>query len=224
MIQHPIFWFGVFPLVGYLIGSIPFGVLIARARGIDLRKVGSGNVGATNVVRSVGRVWGYLCFLLDLLKGFIPSLLTGLLLGLTRTTPTPVQQCAWLATGTACVLGHVFPVWLGFRGGKGVATSLGVVLGMYPYFTLPGLIVFGMWVVITRLSGYVSLGSILSCLAFLPVFLILHWSEVKQLWPLTIFASVIILLIVWRHRGNVKRLLNGTENKIVQKKGIWDRG
>ncbi|MBN1941926.1 MAG: glycerol-3-phosphate 1-O-acyltransferase PlsY [Phycisphaerae bacterium] len=214
MIDHPFFWFGVFPLAGYFIGSIPFGVLIARARGVDLRRVGSGNVGATNVVRSVGRGWGYLCFLLDLLKGFGPSLTAGVLLGATGATPNAAQQAAWLAIGAACVAGHVFPVWLGFRGGKGVATSLGVVLGMYPWFTAPGLIVFGLWIIITLVSRYVSLGSVLSCLAFVPVFAALHWSELPALWPLAVFASVIVLLILWRHRTNVRRLLAGTENRI----------
>jgi glycerol-3-phosphate acyltransferase PlsY len=117
MMEQPLIWFVAFPLAGYLVGSIPFGVLIARARGVDLRKVGSGNVGATNVVRSVGRGWGYLCFLLDLLKGFVPALTVGLLLGTCGSTPSPTQQGAWLAVGAACVAGHVFPVWLKFRGG-----------------------------------------------------------------------------------------------------------
>jgi glycerol-3-phosphate acyltransferase PlsY len=214
MMEHPLIWFGAVPLAGYLVGSTPFGVLIARARGVDLRKVGSGNVGATNVVRSVGRTWGYLCFLLDLLKGFLPSLTVGLLLGVCTTTPSPSRQAVWLAVGAACVAGHVFPVWLKFRGGKGVATSLGVVLGMYPYFTTPGLIVFGLWIVITLISRYVSLGSIISCAAFVPVFVALHWSEIQKLWPMTLFACVIVFLILWRHRTNVQRLLAGTENKI----------
>ncbi|MBN1555689.1 MAG: glycerol-3-phosphate 1-O-acyltransferase PlsY [Phycisphaerae bacterium] len=217
MLQHPLIWYGVFPLAGYFIGSIPFGVLIARSRGVNLRQVGSGNVGATNVVRSVGRGWGYLCFLLDLLKGFVPSLTTGLLLGACAATPDAARQGAWLAVGAACVAGHVFPVWLTFRGGKGVATSLGVVLGMYPYFTAPGLIVFGLWIIITLVSRYVSLGSILSCLLFVPVFAVLHWNELRILWPMTIFACVIVLLILWRHRTNVKRLLAGTENQIGRK-------
>lgn len=219
MMHHPLIWFGLFPLAGYFIGSIPFGVLIARMRGVDLRKVGSGNVGATNVVRSVGRGWGYLCFLLDLLKGFLPSLAVGLLLGTCGTTPTAAQQGAWLTVGAACVAGHVFPVWLKFKGGKGVATSLGVVLGMYPYFTLPGVIVFGIWIVVTLVSRYVSLGSIVACTAFVPVFAVLHWNDLEKLWPLTVFACVIIFLILWRHRTNIQRLLAGTEHKIGKKTG-----
>lgn len=214
MLDHPVLWLGAFPLAGYLAGSIPFGLLIARARGVDLRKVGSGNIGATNVVRSVGRGWGYLCFLLDLLKGFAPTLTAGILLDATTAPPETIRQAAWLAVGAACVLGHVFPVWLKFHGGKGVATSLGVVLGVYPYFTAPGLLVFVLWVVATLWSRYVSVGSILASAAFLPVFLALQGNDVPRLQPLLFFAAAIILLILWRHRTNIRRLLAGTEHKI----------
>lgn len=211
------------PLAAYLIAATPFGVLIARFKGVNLRTVGSGNVGATNVGRTVGKGWGYLCFFLDMTKGCVPTLLAGWLIGaITARPPGTLQQGVWLAVGAACVMGHVFPFWLKFHGGKGVATSLGVVLGMFPYFTYPGLAAFATWIVITLISRYVSLGSVLASLTFLVYFvalnaLFLSWREVLALWPLAIFAAVMTGLILVRHRANIHRLLNGTENKIGSK-------
>ena len=220
MIDNPIIWFGVFPLVAYLIGSVPFGVLIARANGVDLRKVGSGNVGSTNVTRALGRRWGYLCFLLDVLKGLIPTLAAGWVIGaidLDGTPPTYLQQGAWLGVGAGCVFGHVFSVYLRFRGGKGVATSLGVVLGIYPYFTWVGLVGFGLWGVVTVLTRYVSLGSIVACVAFIPLFVVFNYEMVRDLRPLGVFAAVIVAIILFRHRTNFRRLMQGTESKIGRK-------
>ena len=189
MIESPVIWFTVLPLAGYLIGSIPFGVLIARAKGVDLRKVGSGNVGATNVARALGKRWGYTCFLLDLAKGFAPTFVTGYLIGAAHlATPSIAQQAAWLTVGAAAVAGHVWPVWLKFRGGKGVATSLGVVLGVWPFFTIPGLIVFAVWIAVTLASRYVSLGSVIGSLAFVPIFAILQGRHTMDLWCLGLFA------------------------------------
>jgi len=217
MSEHAILFFVLFPLAAYAMGSVPFGVLIARAHGVDLRKVGSGNVGATNVGRILGRKWGYLCFLLDVLKGFAPVLTAGLLLRGQEGFPSELHQVAWLSVAFAAVLGHVFSIFLKFRGGKGVATSLGVVLGVFPYFTWPGLAAFGLWIVVTLVSRYVSVGSIVSALAFLPLFAAFNWSRMTKLWPLGVFAAAVVLLILLRHRGNVRRLLAGEENKIGRK-------
>ncbi len=218
MADNPWFLLIVLPLVGYGIGSIPFGVLIARSRGVDLRKVGSGNVGATNVGRVLGRPYGYVCFALDVAKGLLPVLAAGAVLRNLPGFPTLVHQFAWLGAGCGAVLGHVFSVWLRFRGGKGVATALGVVLGIYPFFTLAGLIAFALWIAVTLLSRYVSLGSVVAAIAFVPLFLALNWGRVADLWPLLVFAVLIIALIVIRHRSNLRRLLQGTENKIGSKK------
>ncbi len=237
MIDNPVIWFTLLPLAGYFVGSIPFGVIIARMHGVDIRKVGSGNVGATNVGRVLGRRWGYICFLLDLAKGFLPTALAGVLIGTIRldksflivlngdNLPTSTQQGAWLAVGCAAISGHIFNIWLKFRGGKGVATSLGVGLGVFPYFTLPGLVAFGLWIVVTGISRYVSLGSIIGCSMFMPIFISMHYRQVGQLWLFTIFAAMIVVLVNVTHRANIRRLLSGRENKIGSKnKAVASQG
>ena len=205
------------PIAAYMAGSIPFGVIIAKAHGVDLRKSGSGNVGATNVGRVLGRKWGYLCFFLDLAKGFAPAMAAVLLVPAGGDGPSGLQQAVWLGAGVGAILGHVFPVWLRFRGGKGVATALGVVLGIWPYFTYAGLVAFGLWIAVTLISRYVSLASVVAAIAFVPL-LALFNRQIGQLWPLATFATAMAALIVVRHRTNIRRLLNGTENKIGQKK------
>ncbi len=209
----------VFPLAGFLAGSIPFGFLIGRAKGVDLRRTGSGNVGATNVARVLGRGWGYFCFALDAAKGFFPVFFAGLFLcagGLTAS-----EQAAWMCAALGCILGHIFTPFLKFRGGKGVATSLGVVLGFWPYLTLPGLAAFALWAAVTLLSRYISLGSIVAAAAFAPLFVgycLLKGQSPQQMWPLLVFAVAMAALIIFRHRTNIRRLLAGTESKIGTRK------
>ena len=204
--------------VGYLIGSVPVGVILARAHGVDLRKVGSGNVGATNVGRALGARWGYLCFFLDVAKGLAASLLAGAVVGADPSLPPQLSQSIQVGVGCAAVGGHVFNPWLGFRGGKGVATSLGMVLGIYPALTWPGLTALGVWIVVTMASRYVSLGSVVAALAFLALFAAYNWGSLQDRWPTGAFAAVMVALILVRHRGNIRRLLNGTENKIGRKR------
>jgi len=219
VLENPAFLLVAFPAAGYVIGSTPFGVILARWRGVDLRKVGSGNVGATNVGRALGKAWGYLCFFLDVAKGLLPVLAGGVILRCQPGFPTNLHQAAWLGVGCGAILGHVFSFWLRFRGGKGVATALGVVLGIYPYFTFAGLAAFAVWIVVTLTSRYVSLGSITAGLAFLPLFVAMNWPEICDLWPLVAFAGAMVALILLRHAGNMRRLLNGTENRIGRKAG-----
>ncbi len=213
--------FAVLPLAAYVIGSTPFGVIIARAHGIDLRKTGSGNVGATNVGRVVGKKWGYLCFGLDVLKGLAPVLLVGIYLhGSGDDAPSPYKQSVWLAVAFGAIAGHVFSFWLKFHGGKGVATSLGVLLGFYPYFTWAGLAALGIWVVAVLLWRYVSLASIIAAGAFPILFVgacLLSGRSVGSLWPLLAFAAAMAGLVIIRHRSNIARLLNGTESKIKKR-------
>ena len=223
MTRNPFILFAVFPLAAYLIGSTPFGVIVARLHGVDLRKVGSGNVGATNVGRVVGRPWGYLCFFLDVAKGFLPVLAAGAVLRAGEEFPTLLDQAAWLAVGFGAIAGHVFSFYLKFRGGKGVATALGVVLGIFPYFTYAGLCALGIWIAVTLTSRYVSLGSMVAAVAFLPLFAAFNWPA-AHLWPLGAFAAAMVLLIIIRHRTNIARLLNGRENKIGQKKPPRKKG
>lgn len=206
--------FTLLPAIGYLVGSIPFGIIIAKFHGKNLCSSGSGNVGATNVGRVVGRKWGYICFLLDVLKGAVPTAITGWLIGAYGNVPTIMQQSAWLCVGAGCVFGHVFNIWLKFRGGKGVATSLGVLLGIFPYFTYPGLCAFALWIIVTLVTRYVSAGSIVAAAAFFPVFVVVNFGKVGRLKLLGIFSVVMGLLIIVKHTGNIRRLIQGTENKI----------
>ena len=204
-------------IAAYLLGSVPFGVLIASAHGMDLRSIGSGNIGATNVARALGRKWAYICFALDVLKGLIPMLIAKSLVHETSLATLSL----WLAAGCAAVLGHVFSIYLKFKGGKGVATSVGVVLGLYPYYTLPGLIAFLVWLIFLLIWRYVSLASIAASLAF-PIALIAtislnaNWNF-TQLWPIIIVALAMPLLVILRHVENIKRLLEGSEAKVLQK-------
>lgn len=208
-------------VAGYLCGSIPFGLLIGRLKGVDIRQAGSGNIGATNVGRVLGRGWGILAFGCDLLKGFVPVLVFGLVVS-GRIEGVHGWRVHVLQMGVAagCILGHLFPLYLGFRGGKGVATSLGVVLAIYPYFTWTGLIAFAVWLALTGMTRYVSVGSIGAAIAF-PIifagFARVHrasWGTAVDLWPMYVFALLIVALVVYRHRGNMQRLWRGTENKI----------
>lgn len=212
-------WFYALPLAAYVIGSTPFGVIIARSKGIDLRKCGSGNVGATNVGRTMGKRWGMLCFTLDALKGFVPTLLAGYIIGAMHGVPKVHEQLLWLGVAAGCIFGHVWSFWLKGKGGKGVATSLGVVLGFFPYFTYAGLCAFALWIIVTKISRYVSLGSVCAAVAFTPLFIAFNWKTgIENLLPLGAFALFMCVLIIYLHRGNIKRLMAGTENKIGAKK------
>ncbi|MHC4891034.1 MAG: glycerol-3-phosphate acyltransferase, partial [Planctomycetota bacterium] len=157
-------------IAAYLLGSVPFGVIIAGAHGKNLRSIGSGNIGATNVSRALGRKWAYFCFLLDVLKGLAPMLVARILIEV--PSPTPGLLSLWLAVGCAAILGHIFPIYLKFKGGKGVATSLGVALGLWPYYTICATIAFVIWTTVVLLWRYISLASIAASIAF-PLTLIL---------------------------------------------------
>jgi glycerol-3-phosphate acyltransferase PlsY len=124
-----------------------------------------------------------------------------------------MAQTAWLLTGYCAIAGHIFSFWLRFRGGKGVATALGVVLGIWPFFTVAALAALGVWIIVTLISRYVSLGSIVAAATFLPAFAWLNWPA-TGLWPMATFAAAMAGLIIFRHRTNILRILAGTENKI----------
>ena len=210
--------FAALLLGAYLLGSVPFGPIIAAAHGIDLRKVGSGNIGATNLARALGKHWGYVCFALDLAKGFLPAMAAGVWLdNFTATT----GLLARLAVGCAAIIGHVFPVYLRFKGGKGVATSFGVALGFWPYYTLCAAAALMVWIIFVLIWRYVSLASLAASVAF-PVVLVLAiavtpgW-RFSDLWPLLLVAIGIPVLVFVRHRENMVRLLAGTESKVLQK-------
>ncbi len=199
----------------YLLGSVPFGLIIASAHGRDLRTIGSGNIGATNLARVLGRKWACFCFFLDMLKGLVPMLLATKLAASCLTVPC---LSLVLAVGFAAVLGHIFPIYLKFKGGKGVATSFGMALGLWPYYTICAFVAIVLWTAVVLTTGYISMASIVAGLAF-PLALLLaiilnpNWDFVV-LWPLLTAAIVIPLVVIIRHRQNIKRILAGTETKI----------
>ncbi|OGT99553.1 MAG: acyl-phosphate glycerol 3-phosphate acyltransferase [Geobacteraceae bacterium GWC2_48_7] len=183
-------------LLAYLLGSIPTGLLLGKMYGIDVRKEGSGNIGATNLYRTVGRKVGIITLVGDCFKGLIPVLVI-------KYFALPVEVAAWV--GLAAFCGHVFSVFLGFKGGKGVATALGVFLGLSP---LSVAIVLALFVLLMIKWRYVSLGSI-SAAAVMPLAVYLFGNG-----PTVIFVtSIISLIVIARHYENIRRLLAGTENR-----------
>ena len=189
-------------LAAYLLGAIPNGLLIARLKGVDLQRVGSGNIGATNVYRCVGKGWGILAFALDAVKGFVPAFVFPRLVA-------GAPEWFGLACGVAAVAGHNWPVWLKFKGGKGVSTSAGMLLGIAPGAVGVGFLVFAVTVALTR---FVSLGSILEAVA-VPAAYISMTGGANRL--LAGALAVMGLLVVVKHRANIRRLLAGTEPRIA---------
>jgi len=183
-------------VLAYLFGSIPFSYLVARRKGIDVRTVGSGNVGATNVMRSAGRAAGLAAFALDFLKGSAASWIAARLAG------TAVGALA----AVMAVIGHMLPVWLSFKGGKGVATGAGAFLPLMPVPTVIGLVSFA---VVAALTRFASVGSIAGAAA-LPLAGFLLGAPV----PPVAASAAVAVLIVWKHRGNLARIAAGTEHRI----------
>lgn len=195
-------------LIGsYLLGSIPFGYLAGRLAGIDIRKVGSRNVGATNVVRVLGKQYGYPVFVLDFLKGFVPVMIA-MLMAPGRTAEWNSPEIFGILAAMSSVVGHLYPPWLKFRGGKGVATSAGALLALTPVATLVGVTI---WIIVFLLTGYVSLASITAAV-ILPIVITVVRSHDQNIGkPLVIASVCVAAIIIWRHRSNVSRLIHGTE-------------
>ena len=194
----------LFSIAAYLFGAIPFGLLVAKSRGVDIRIQGSGNIGATNVFRVLGKGWGIFTFVLDALKGFLPAFVFPRMAGL---------DPEWgVLFGIVAILGHSFPVYLKFKGGKGVATSTGMLLGVAPLAVGIG---FVCWVLCMVISRIVSLSSIVAAIAVAVAVWVLDPTAMVVNTALTILA----VLVIWLHRANIRRLLNGTENRFGKKKG-----
>ena len=237
-------WF--LPIAAYILGSIPFGVLIAKSKGIDIREHGSGNVGATNVFRVVGKGFGISCLLLDFLTGFLPVLVATNVFRVAGTAPTlavpafstlnsgfPADQQLYahslqVITALAAIMGHNYSVFLKGGGGKGIATSAGVLIALMPGVFLGSFLVFATTFYFTR---YVSLGSILGALS-IPVFTHLadrlrhlngdesqptYWDSGSWNKPLLAFTIVAAALAVWRHRSNIQRIRAGTEDRLERR-------
>ncbi|HEV2292384.1 MAG TPA: glycerol-3-phosphate 1-O-acyltransferase PlsY [Tepidisphaeraceae bacterium] len=207
--------------IAYVVGAIPFGLLIGLSRGVDVRSAGSGNIGATNVGRLLGKQFFFLVFFLDLLKSLVPMAIASWFVSRIPEAQRPWPlYLMWLLVGFAAVIGHMFSVFLRFKGGKGVATSAGVVLGLYPYFTLAGLVVIGVFIIVFVATRYISLGSIVAAcafpLAYFAIGMARRWPVTGDQLPLLIFAIVMGGLIVWKHRANIARLRAGTESPMTR--------
>ena len=206
---------------GYLAGSVPFGWLIGRMRGVDIREHGSRNIGATNCGRVCGAPWGVLAFVLDVAKGFLPVFLAATYWApmLAEAHGPRAANLLLVAVAVAPILGHVFPVWLRFRGGKAVATSLGVLLAL-PMLQGMALAAFGVWVVVVLVTRYVSVASSVAAVVFVCGYLVF---ESAKAWgdylPVTVFVIVLVAMVLVRHRSNYARLLRGEENRLWDARG-----
>ena len=197
---------------GYVLGSFPTGYLIGRVAGTDIRTQGSGNIGATNVLRTIGRKHGYTVFLVDALKGFA-AVWSGLWLARHLEPNTAVADWFGVLAALTSVLGHAFPIWLRFRGGKGVATSAGAMLGLAPVATLLALLI---WAAVFEATRYVSVASLAAVVALpvlIGVFLKLHLAGTIPIFALAVLLAVIVC---WRHRSNIVRLIRGQEQRFTR--------
>lgn len=205
-------------LAGFFCGSVPFGYWAGRLKGIDIRQHGSGNIGATNVVRVLGKPIGIAVFILDILKGLLPTLLPHWLF------QQPDVNAGWIsatavASGLAAVLGHMFTPWLGFKGGKGVATAAGVLAGIAPLAMLAGLLV---WLIVFFATKYVSLASMLAAVTVPAAMAVLMMRQHRWDAVLLGFGILVATLVVVRHRSNFRRLLAGTEARAGRKNAAKD--
>jgi glycerol-3-phosphate acyltransferase PlsY len=208
----------------YLVGSVPIGFLLARSKGVDIRKHGSGNIGAANVWRVLGRRLGALCFALDVLKGLLPVLAAGIVNGATAPLPEPPLALCWMGVAAAAILGHMFPVWLRFKGGKGVATGFGALLGVWPLMTAAAGGALIAWLISARLTRYVGVSSCLAAITMpLWVWIGGTWlvgkpdAKFQILWPYLLVSVLLAAMVIYKHRGNIRRTLEGTERRIGQR-------
>lgn len=229
-------------IFAYLIGSIPFGVIIGRTRGIDVRDHGSKNIGATNVSRVLGKKLGMLCFLLDVAKGAVPTMVAGVMIGKVAAQDQremwlwmavelkQSEMWLWMAVAISAVLGHMFSIFLRFTGGKGVATGFGSLVAMWPLMTFPAIVGVVVWYFTLRMTKYVAVASMLAALSLPVVYLLtsipndgrdmvrilLHAS------PPGIVTGIIAIMIVYQHRPNIARLKRGEEPKVAGRKRRGD--
>jgi len=200
-------------LIAYLIGSFPTGYIVGRLRGIDVRKVGSGNVGATNVTRVLGKQFGYPVFVVDFFKGLVAVLLALAIAHRFQVDSVATDLCAAVG-GIFSVVGHSYPVWLGFKGGKGVATSLGGIFGIS---WVAALIMCAVWIILFKVTRYVSVASIAAAIALPIAMMTLLFLHELQSAVLVYFSVCLAAIVVFRHRSNVSRLLSGTEPRFARK-------
>ena len=238
--------------IAYLCGSIPFGYLIGKINGIDIREHGSGNIGATNLGRVLGRRFFFACFYLDLLKGLLPSVFAGYFMGTLGTLRVDTDDAYWwMAVMVSSVLGHMFTPWLGFRGGKGVATGLGALIGIFPAMAIPASGALLVYLVVLFLWRYVSLASCTAA-GSLPLWVWMIFAQFRTLqirqqstrtdWdrlpaeqiellkadipnygiPFFVVSVALALLVIWKHRSNLGRIARGQEPRIGESRAVQD--
>ncbi len=236
-------WWMFIP-IAFLAGSIPFGYLIGKVNGIDIRAVGSGNIGATNLGRALGKRFFYACFFLDMTKGMMPTLIAGHFMGTLGTMRVETTDAFWwLAVMVAAVLGHMFTPWLGFKGGKGVATALGAMVGILPAMALPASGALLVYLIVLALWRYVSLASTAAA-ASLPLWtwmvfaqyqtLMMRQASTRTDWedlpaeqieliksdipnygmPFFVVSLILSMLVIYQHRANFGRIMAGTEPQV----------
>lgn len=199
-------------LLAYLLGSIPTGFLVAQAKGVDIRAVGSGNIGATNVLRTLGKPAGIFVLFMDALKGWVAVVLMTrlLLLAFGLGADGARMEVCQIIAALCAILGHNYTCWLHFKGGKGIATSAGVLLALVPWALIT---IFIIWIVVFAVTRYVSLGSLAAAAALPFASWVTHESLTK-----VIVTGAMAALAIYKHKGNIQRLLNGTEPRFGQKK------
>jgi glycerol-3-phosphate acyltransferase PlsY len=197
----------------FIIGSIPAGYIAGRIAGIDIRTVGSGNIGATNVTRVLGKRYGYPVFIVDFLKGFAAVGMSIMIAKRAQPVSIP-SELFGIVGAVACVLGHSFPVWLGFKGGKGVAASAGALFGLTPFVAL---IAVAVWLIIFYLTRYVSVASMIAALAVPVTILTLMFLGQTAGTTLLYFSICLAAVVIVRHRSNLSRLARGTEPQFKRK-------
>ena len=205
--------FAAVALASYFLGSIPAGYLAGRIAGIDIRHAGSGNIGATNVTRVLGKRYGYPVFIVDFLKGLMAVTMSILIEKRAQPLSVPTELIGIIAA-ISCVIGHSFPVWLSFKGGKGVATSMGALFGLMPFVAL---IAVAVWVITFEMTRYVSVASMTAALAVPISILILMPLKQTSGTALLYFSISIAALVIFRHRSNLSRLVRGTEPRFKRK-------
>jgi len=200
----------------YLVGGIPFGVIIGRLHGVDIRDHGSRNIGATNVGRVLGRRWGIACFILDAAKGALPVLAAGVV---ARTLHRSAEELGattlwwWLLVAAAAIAGHMCSPFIGFKGGKGVATGFGALAAFWPLLAVPAVLSLVVWIVTVKAFRFVSLASIVAAAA-LPLFTCALSVRSIEAWPLVAATISLAALVIVRHRSNIGRLRRGEEPRI----------
>jgi acyl phosphate:glycerol-3-phosphate acyltransferase len=216
-------WIG-FIVLAYFSGSIPFGLLVGLTKGVDIRKVGSGNIGATNAGRALGKRVGAVCFALDVSKGALPVLIAGFIMEtLGDRAPSPAHTAWWSAIAAAAILGHMFPVWLRFKGGKGVATGFGALAAMWPVASVAAFGALAIWLLCVRLTHYVGVSSCAAAVSLpfsIALFAMMTGQsndglllQLQPVWPAVALTTVLAIAVVWKHRGNISRTFAGTEPK-----------